>query len=126
MTGGSILAVPPVVAIAAAQNLAWFVAAWLLGGMAMSATLYPPAFAALTRWYGAPPGRRVDRSDPGGGPGVDGVRPADRPPPEVPFHEAGLGLELIRKAMAALGYDNVDLHQLDRWESKRTTDKFGR
>ncbi|GAA4667982.1 MFS transporter [Amycolatopsis dongchuanensis] len=52
MTGGSILAVPAVVAIATAQNLAWFVAAWLLAGVAMGATLYPPAFAALTRWYG--------------------------------------------------------------------------
>ncbi|WP_205414068.1 MFS transporter [Amycolatopsis thermalba] len=52
MTGGSILAVPAVVAIATAQNLAWFIAAWLLAGAAMGATLYPPAFAALTRWYG--------------------------------------------------------------------------
>ncbi|WP_435120647.1 MFS transporter [Amycolatopsis thermoflava] len=52
MTGGSVLAVPAVVAIATAQNLAWFVAAWLLAGVAMGATLYPPAFAALTRWYG--------------------------------------------------------------------------
>ncbi|MGW4589668.1 MFS transporter, partial [Amycolatopsis thermoflava] len=52
MTGGSVLAVPAVVAIATAQNLGWFVAAWLLAGVAMGATLYPPAFAALTRWYG--------------------------------------------------------------------------
>lgn len=52
MTGGSILAAPAVVAIATAQNLAWFAGGWLLAGLAMGATLYPPAFAALTRWYG--------------------------------------------------------------------------
>jgi MFS family permease len=27
-------------------------AAWIVTGVAMSAVLYPPAFAALTRWYG--------------------------------------------------------------------------
>ena len=52
MTAGSVLAVPAVLLIAAAQNLAWFCAAWLLAGVAMGAVLYPPAFAALTRWYG--------------------------------------------------------------------------
>ncbi|SFA94276.1 Cyanate permease [Amycolatopsis marina] len=52
MTAGSVLAVPAVLLIAAAQNLVWFCAAWLLGGVAMGAVLYPPAFAALTRWYG--------------------------------------------------------------------------
>ena len=56
MTGGSLLAVPAVVLVATAQNLAWFAAAWVLMGLAMGATLYPPAFAALTRWYGS---RRV-------------------------------------------------------------------
>ncbi|WP_431911171.1 hypothetical protein, partial [Amycolatopsis thermoflava] len=39
--------------------------------------------------------------------------------------EAGLGLERIRDAMGSLGYDNDSLHQLDHWESKRTTGKFG-
>ncbi|MDR7381138.1 MFS transporter [Promicromonospora iranensis] len=52
MTGGSLLAVPSVVLLATAQNLAWFISAWVLMGLAMGATLYPPAFAALTRWYG--------------------------------------------------------------------------
>ncbi|GAB3366038.1 MULTISPECIES: MFS transporter [Amycolatopsis] len=52
MTVGSLLAVPAVVLVATAQNLAWFIAAWALAGLAMSATLYPPAFAALTRWHG--------------------------------------------------------------------------
>jgi len=52
MTAGSVLAVPAVVAIATAPNLAWYVAAWILAGVAMSGVLYVPAFAALTRWYG--------------------------------------------------------------------------
>jgi MFS family permease len=52
MTAGSLLAVPAVVAVATAQNLAWFIAAWALAGVAMGSVLYPPAFAALTRWYG--------------------------------------------------------------------------
>nr|WP_245992846.1 MFS transporter [Prauserella muralis] len=52
MTAGSVLAAPALLAVAAAQNLAWFFAAWMLAGVAMGAVLYPPAFAALTRWYG--------------------------------------------------------------------------
>jgi MFS family permease len=52
MTAGSLLAVPAVVVIATAQNLVWFIAAWVVNGVAMGAVLYPPAFAALTRWYG--------------------------------------------------------------------------
>ncbi|WP_249265945.1 MULTISPECIES: MFS transporter [unclassified Pseudonocardia] len=52
MTAGSLLAVPAVVAIACAGSWPWFLAAWLLAGLAQSATLYPPAFAALTRWWG--------------------------------------------------------------------------
>lgn len=38
---------------------------------------------------------------------------------------AGLRLPRIKEAMASIGYDKDDLHQLDRWESKRTTGKFG-
>ncbi|SED63514.1 Predicted arabinose efflux permease, MFS family [Amycolatopsis tolypomycina] len=52
MTTGSILGVLAVLAVATAQNLAWFVIAWAMAGAAMSGVLYPPAFAALTRWYG--------------------------------------------------------------------------
>jgi MFS family permease len=52
MTAGSVLAVPAVVAIAAAPTLPWFFAAWALAGVAMAGVLYPPAFAALTRWWG--------------------------------------------------------------------------
>lgn len=56
MTVGSAVAVPAVVGIATARTFAVFFVAWLLAGVAMAGTLYPPAFAALTRWWGA---RRV-------------------------------------------------------------------
>ncbi|GAA4844553.1 MFS transporter [Pseudonocardia benzenivorans] len=52
MTVGSVLGVPAVVGIALAPNLPSFFAAWVLAGVAMAGTLYPPAFAALTRWWG--------------------------------------------------------------------------
>jgi MFS family permease len=52
MTLGSVLAVPAVVGIATASTLPRFFAAWVLAGVAMAGTLYPPAFAALTRWWG--------------------------------------------------------------------------
>ncbi len=52
MTAGSVLAVPAVLTIALAQSFPMFVAGWLLAGVAMSGVLYPPAFAALTRWWG--------------------------------------------------------------------------
>ncbi|MER5306760.1 MFS transporter [Streptomyces sp. NPDC002773] len=51
MTGGSALAVTGVLAAAAAPNLLVFYAAWALTGIAMAATFYQPAFAALTRWW---------------------------------------------------------------------------
>jgi predicted MFS family arabinose efflux permease len=41
-----------VVAVAAAPNYGWFVAAWVVTGVAMSAVFYAPAFAALTRFFG--------------------------------------------------------------------------
>lgn len=52
MTAGSVVGVVAVVLVATATSRAMFVAAWVLAGVAMSATLYPPAFAALTRWGG--------------------------------------------------------------------------
>ncbi|MFF8481882.1 MFS transporter [Streptomyces antibioticus] len=52
MTTGSVLGVTAVLAIASAPNLIAFTAAWLLAGVAMAATFYQPAFAALTRWWG--------------------------------------------------------------------------
>jgi MFS family permease len=56
MTAGSAVAALATVAIALAPTLPLFLAAWLLAGVAMGAVLYPPAFTAVTRWYGA---RRV-------------------------------------------------------------------
>ncbi|HET6968988.1 MAG TPA: MFS transporter, partial [Ornithinibacter sp.] len=56
MTAGSALGVVAVLAVALAPSLAWFVVAWVLMGVAMSATLYAPAFTVLTHWAGA---RRV-------------------------------------------------------------------
>jgi MFS family permease len=52
MTFGSLLAVAAIVGVALAPSVAVFLAAWAVVGAAMSAVLYQPAFAALTRWYG--------------------------------------------------------------------------
>lgn len=52
MTLGSLVAVTAVLAVAHAPSWGWFLAAWCLAGAAMAATLYPPAFAALTVWGG--------------------------------------------------------------------------
>ncbi len=52
MTAGSLLAAPAAAAIGLAPNLAWFVSAWLVAGVAMAAVFYQAGFAALTRWYG--------------------------------------------------------------------------
>jgi MFS family permease len=52
MTAGSVIGVLAVVAIASAPTLPLFYAAWAVAGLAQSATFYPPAFAALTGWYG--------------------------------------------------------------------------
>jgi MFS family permease len=53
MSAGSLLGVLAVVAIAAAPTLWLFLLSWLVAGVAMSATLYAPAFAAITGWAGA-------------------------------------------------------------------------
>lgn len=52
MTAGSALGTLALLLIAAAPNLITFTLGWLLAGVAMAATFYPPAFAALTRWWG--------------------------------------------------------------------------
>jgi MFS family permease len=52
MTAGSVLAGPAVVIIGTTPSFPVFVAGWLVAGVAMAGTLYPPAFAALTRWWG--------------------------------------------------------------------------
>lgn len=51
MTAGSALGGLSVLGIALAPTLPLFAAAWVLAGFAMAAVFYPPAFAALTRWY---------------------------------------------------------------------------
>src|SRR3954447_18750440 len=50
MTAGSLLAVPVPVAIGLAPTYGWFLAAWLVAGVAMAAVFYQAAFTALTRW----------------------------------------------------------------------------
>ncbi|MFC7496812.1 MULTISPECIES: MFS transporter [unclassified Nocardioides] len=52
MTLGSVVAVAAVLLLAQAGSWWWFLAAWCIAGAAMAATLYPPAFAALTIWGG--------------------------------------------------------------------------
>ena len=41
------------------------------------------------------------------------------------LHETGLDLGRAKEAMETIGYSKDALHQLDRWDSKRTTGKFG-
>ena len=38
---------------------------------------------------------------------------------------AALTIDEIKAAMASVGYDQRALHQLGRWEAKRTTRRFG-
>lgn len=40
--------------------------------------------------------------------------------------EAHLGIGQVIDAMRSIGYSRDALHMLERWESKRTTEKFGR
>jgi MFS family permease len=51
MTVGSVLGVLAILLVAAAPDLPVFFAGWLLAGLAMAATFYQPAFAAITRWW---------------------------------------------------------------------------
>lgn len=53
MTCGSVLAGLAIGLIAWSPNLVAFALAWAAAGVAMACVLYQPAFAALTRWYGA-------------------------------------------------------------------------
>lgn len=52
MTLGSVVGVLAVLAIAAAPTLPLFFGAWVIAGFAQAMLLYPPAFVAITRWYG--------------------------------------------------------------------------
>lgn len=40
--------------------------------------------------------------------------------------DSGVAFARTRQAMEDIGYSRNALHQLERWESKRTTGKFGR
>ncbi|MZD17923.1 MFS transporter [Streptomyces bottropensis] len=51
MTAGSVLGTVSLLIVATAQNLLVFFTGWALAGLAMAATFYQPAFAALTRWW---------------------------------------------------------------------------
>lgn len=51
MTTGSVLGVVSLLIVATAPSLPLFTAGWALAGLAMAATFYQPAFAALTRWW---------------------------------------------------------------------------
>lgn len=51
MTAASLVAVPALLAVAAAPGFGWFLVGWLLVGAAMAGIFYQPGFAALTRWY---------------------------------------------------------------------------
>jgi MFS family permease len=52
MTIASVAGATSVAGIAAAPSYWWFLAAWLAAGTASAGLYYPPAFAALTAWYG--------------------------------------------------------------------------
>lgn len=52
MTAGSLLSAGAVALVGLAPSYPVFVGAWLLVGVASSGTFYPPAFAALTHWFG--------------------------------------------------------------------------
>jgi len=52
MTAGSVLGAVAVALVGLAPTYPVFVAAWLLVGAASAGTFYPPAFSALTHWFG--------------------------------------------------------------------------
>ncbi len=52
MTAGSVIAAPSLIIVATLHSMVVFCLGWIIAGAAMGAVLYPPAFAALTRWWG--------------------------------------------------------------------------
>lgn len=52
MTAGSILGAGAMVLVGSAPSYPVFVGGWLLAGAASTGLFYPPAFAALTHWFG--------------------------------------------------------------------------
>ena len=59
MTAGSILGAVSLVVVASSTSLPAFYAGWILAGVAMSAILYAPAFAAITGWAGTDVSHRI-------------------------------------------------------------------
>ena len=59
MTLGSLVGAAAMVGVALSGSLIAFYLAWAVAGAAMSATLYAPAFAAITGWTRGDPSRRV-------------------------------------------------------------------
>jgi MFS family permease len=52
MTAGSVVGVLGLLIVVASPNLPTFFVGWLVTGLGQAGTLYPPAFSAITRWYG--------------------------------------------------------------------------
>lgn len=52
MTAGSVVGVLGLLAVAWSPGLGWFYLAWAVTGVGQAATFYPPAFAAITGWFG--------------------------------------------------------------------------
>jgi MFS family permease len=59
MAAGSLVGAVALSVIATSTSMAAFYTGWVLAGLAMSATLYAPAFAAITGWAGTNVRRRV-------------------------------------------------------------------
>ena len=59
MTAGSILGAVAMAVVASSTSLPAFYAGWMLAGIAMSAILYAPAFAAITGWAGTDVHHRI-------------------------------------------------------------------
>jgi MFS family permease len=52
MTVGSVLAAAAITTVASAPTYPIFAMGWVLVGVSTACTFYPPAFAALTQWFG--------------------------------------------------------------------------
>ncbi|NYI67623.1 MFS transporter [Spelaeicoccus albus] len=53
MTAGAAVSSAALAAVGLSRTLPEFILAWLIAGAAQAGVLYPPAFTAITRWYGA-------------------------------------------------------------------------
>ena len=80
MTVGAVAGAAALITVATATNLTVFTAGWVIAGIAMSATFYQAAFAALTRWYGPRPVRALTTLTLAGGLASTVFAPASPPP----------------------------------------------